>query len=206
MGIATRAAREVSTMAGRVAACVTLTALFLISANLLSQTQPPAPPHAGNRIAAHDGGDIVVVENDARVTIVRRHVANVRTVFSPAEQWLVLLVDYATLAGAPDGGVDTMYSYTALSGTWPMEDRWEGAATIEEYAIAGEAGPTGTMGLVGPRGLVQVLGPRDQDLFRDPAAIAVLSFRGARAPQHPAARQRGAQCGASVAVRADDGE
>lgn len=162
-------------MLRRFAARVTAAALLFASTDLPAQTRQPVSP-AGNRIPALDG-DIIVVENDARVRIVRRREANVRAVFNPAERWLVLLVDYKTAAGGPDGGVDMTYSYTGLTGDWPLEERWEGAVTIEDYSIAGEIGPSG-MGLVTPRGLVQFSGTPHPDVYRDPTAAAVLSYRG----------------------------
>src|SRR5688572_33317935 len=105
-------------------------ALLLASATLGAHTQRPAP-QAGNRIPAHDG-DTIVVENDARVKIVRRREANVRAIFEPNERWFVLLVDYVTVTGGPDGRVDTTYNYTGISGDWPMEQRYEGPAIVED--------------------------------------------------------------------------
>lgn len=155
--------------------------LFAGASEVFAQPQPskPAPLPPGNRIHAQHG-DTIVLENDAQVKILRRREANVRTIFSPAERWVVLLADYATNAG-PDGRPDWSYTYREVSGDWPMEERWEGQTTIEEYSI-GAFGAPGARGLgfTGPRGLVQLLSMGGND-FRDPAAVAVLSFRGAGA-------------------------
>jgi TonB family protein len=162
-----------TTMTGRLGR-LTAAALMLASTTLPAQTQRPAPA-TGNRIPALEG-DMIVVENDARVKIVRRRQANVRTIFNPEERWLVVLVDSGP-AGAPDGGVDMSYSYTGLVGDWPLDTRWEGPATIEDYSIAGEGG-LAAMGLVTPRGLVQFIGTPHLDGFRDPTAAAVLTYGG----------------------------
>lgn len=92
------------------------------------------------------------------------------------EQALVL-VDYKAAAGEPDGGVDMTYSYTGLIGDWPLETRWEGAVTIEDYSIAGEVGPSG-LGLVTPRGLVQFIGGSHPDVFRSARQAQLPRGRG----------------------------
>ncbi|HSL21465.1 MAG TPA: energy transducer TonB [Vicinamibacterales bacterium] len=151
-----------------------LAATFLLGcAHLGAQTARPALP-SGNRIPAQDG-DTIVVDNDARVRIIRRREATVRVVHNRAEQWLLLLVDHAAEGAGPDGRVEASYYYTGLS-DWPMEERWEGTATVEEYTIAG--GPWSGIGFAGPRGLVQILPPAREDSFRDPDGVAVLSFSG----------------------------
>lgn len=151
-----------------------LLALPIIS-TAASKTDQNPPPPSSTRIVAHDG-DVIVVEEEARVSIVRRRTAHVRVVFNGADRWLLLLVDRRTSTGtATDGGVDWVYHYGDVEGTWPFEARWESDATLEEYAKAAPDGPGGGLGIVTPHGLVQVLGPRQE--FRDPNAIAVLSFR-----------------------------
>ena len=150
--------------------------LLAAAATLPAQTARSPAPSPGSRIPAHDG-DTIVVENDARVKIVRRREANVRAIFEPNERWFVLLVDYVTATGGPDGRVDTTYNYTGLSGDWPIEPRYEGPAIVEDYSVAGEGGPSG-IGIAVRAGLVQLVG-MGQAQFRDPAAVAVLSFKGA---------------------------
>lgn len=151
---------------------MTLRALACI---LIASSPVIAQPHvSGNRIVARDG-DTIVVEGEARVRIVRRRDANVRTIFNPAERWLIVLADTSDGRGGPDGVVDTTYRYTGLTGDWPMEDRWEGAVTLEEHAAVGSIG-NGDLGIVGPRGLILLTGP--PSTLRDPAAIAVLTYRG----------------------------
>ena len=148
-------------------------ALMITMALTVGAQNPPSPLPSGNRIVAQDG-DVVVIENDARVRIVRRREANVRAVFNAAERWLLLLVDHATPAGSPDGRVDYVYYYTHLGGAWPFGARWEGAATIEEYLMAAQA--SRGLGIATSQGLVQLLGMQQE--FRDANAVAVLSYMG----------------------------
>lgn len=68
-------------------------------------------------------------------------------------------------------------TFNSVSGDWPFGERWEGTATVEDYCVAGE-GMTGGLGLSTPGGLMQFLAPLSHDLFRDQAAVAVLSFQG----------------------------
>ena len=130
-------------------------------------------PPPGNRIVAHDG-DVILLDDDARVSIVRRRTAHVRAVFNATDRWLLILVDRPTAqATTTDGLVDWVYHYADVEGTWPF-DRWEGDTTLEEYSSAGPDGPGGGLGIVTPQGLVQVLGRRQES--RDPSASGVLSF------------------------------
>ena len=156
-------------------AMLLLVALLMLTMTPAAGAQPPTSPlPSGNRIVVQDG-DVVIVDNDARIRVVRRREAQARVVFNADERWLVILVDDAT-AGPPDGRVDTAYYYSDLRGPWPFDPRWEGAATIEEYSTIPPRGGGG-LGIVTSQGLVQFLG-REQE-FRDPDAVAVLSFMGA---------------------------
>jgi TonB family protein len=129
----------------------------------------------GQRIAAKDG-DLVMIDGAARIRIVRRSTAIVRTIFNPAQHWLVILADVAAPNGAADGGVDVSYTFHDVA-EWPAGERWEGKASFEEYFVAGEMGNFG-LGLGLPSGLVQVLDNRSSQLFRDAAAVAAIDFRG----------------------------
>jgi TonB family protein len=130
----------------------------------------------GQRIPAKDG-DVVVINSGAQVRVVKRSDATIRAIFNPAQHWLLILADYAAPNGASDGGVDTTFTFQGLSADWPMGERWEGKAALEEYSIAGGIGPSG-LGVVLPGGLVQLCDARAETLFRDPAAVTVIGVRG----------------------------
>jgi TonB family protein len=149
--------------------------LFLTLAAADAQ-RPAGTVPQGNRIAAQDG-DVIVVDNDARIRIIRRREAHVRAIFNAAERWLVILVDQVTAAGPPDGRVDMAYQYQGVTGEWPFDARWEGPAAIENYSMADNSELPG-MALVTAQGTVQFLRPQRADAYRDPGVIAVLSFTG----------------------------
>jgi TonB family protein len=148
--------------------CVTLLAVSFVTAWTPAFAQ-------GQRIAARDG-DVVVVDGASRVRIVRRTAATVRTIYNPAQRWLVILADVAAPNGAGDGGVDVSYTFNDVA-EWPAGERWEGQAALDEYFVAGEIGNFG-LGLTLQNGLVQLLDTRSAPLFRDAAAVAVIDFRG----------------------------
>ena len=136
------------------------------------------PMPQGQRIDAQDG-DTIVVDENARVRIVRQRSAYVRVVFNAKERWLIVLARYAALDGRPvRDGVDETYLFRELDGTWPLGDRWEGDLAIETYSLAGESGGPAGFGLRSPAGLVQFL-TRNPQIFREAAALTVLSYRGA---------------------------
>ena len=144
-------------------------ALLILSTAAAVAQRPTSPPPSGNRIVAQDG-DVVVVENDARVKVVRRRETHMRIMFDAAERSLMLLMDHDS-----DGRVDRSQHFSGVEGAWPLGSRWEGRATIDEYSMA-MPGPPGGWGISTPDGLVQVLHPRQE--FRDPDAAAVLFFEG----------------------------
>lgn len=141
-------------------------------------SRPPAP--AGQEIIAGDG-DRVIIEDDARVQIVRRRQAMVRTVYNEAAHSLMILLDYAPRSGeTQDGAVDVASTYENITGAWPLGERGEGFITVDEY-VGNSASPTPRgLGLRTAQGLVQLLasvGPivRSES---DPSAAAVVSFQG----------------------------
>jgi hypothetical protein len=132
----------------------------------------------GQRIQPKDG-DVVIIEDGARVKMIRRSNATVRAIFRPTQHWLVILVDSTMPGGrAPDGLVDTTYTFNDVSGDWPLGERWEGAAVVDDYSQAGEMGIVG-VGLSTPSGVLQLLSPRGGSVFKDQAATIVLSYIGA---------------------------
>lgn len=135
-----------------------------------ADAQTPAPIRASD-------GDVIIVEGDARVRLVRRREATVSAIHNPAERWLILMVDYAQQGKPPDGGIDSDFSFHEVTG-WPLGERWSGAVVIDEYTFAGGGSYIPSLGLTTDSGLVQFLGGPQASLFRDPAAGHVVSFRG----------------------------
>lgn len=130
----------------------------------------------GQRIPVKDG-DVVLINSGAQVRIVKRGDAMVRAIFNPDKRWVVILADYAAPNGSTDGGVDKTYTFYELDTDWPMGERWEGKAALEEYSVAGEIGPSG-LGIVLPGGLVQLFDSRGDKLFRDASAVSVIPVHG----------------------------
>lgn len=157
--------------------------LLLLAGALIAQApsaQTTQPPPQGRRIQARDG-DRVVVDNDDRVYIVRRRDANIRTIYNRTDGWLVVLVDYVgPKAASPDGLVDAAYNFRELKGEWPLGERWDGAAAIEDYILPNTMGMNfDGVGIVTNIGSVQLLNPKTGDGFKDPSAAAVLVYGGA---------------------------
>ena len=103
------------------------TALLLLVALLMIAAAPPvgaqrptSQPPFGDHIIARDG-DVIVVENDAQVGVVRRRGAYARVVFNAEERWFLLLVDHATPGRPADGRVDWTYSFREVDGAWPFQ-------------------------------------------------------------------------------------
>jgi len=166
----------------RVAAIVFLTVNAAITSTRADrQTLSRNPPPPGLRIEARDG-DTIVLQDDARVKIVRQRKAHVRAIFNSTDRWLILLAGYrhSDAVAAVPARVDEVFTFTDMTGEWPLGERWEGEAVLEEYSIGiDRGGPSTGIGLMTPVGIVQLFGGQDtQQLLRDPAAAAVLSHRG----------------------------
>ena len=149
---------------------------------LLTFVMAAAPGSAQVRkpILAQDG-DLILVQGNTRIRVVRRSDAQVRAIYHAAQRKLVVIADYAVDGGQPDGRVDLTFTFDAVDGEWPLGERWEGRATLDDYSVAAEPGNPG-IGLTTPGGLIQILsGPksaRDARAFRDPTAIATMTFSG----------------------------
>jgi TonB family protein len=151
--------------------------VVLAFASVAAAQQPPLrpPPPPGVDISARDG-DRIIVDDDARVQIVRRRQATLRTIYSKEEQLLIVLVDYSKPGEFPDGQVDWAFNFYRVDGAWPLGPRWEGLTTMYGY----EGDPPSPRGLAfdTPQGLVQLV-PNGADLPKpDSPVLAVLTFRG----------------------------
>lgn len=89
--------------------------LVLAFVSVAAAQQPSrTPPPPGVDIPARDG-DRIIVDDDARIQIVRRRQATVRTIFSQEERLLIVLIDYSKPGEFPDGEVDWAYNYRSGS-------------------------------------------------------------------------------------------
>lgn len=143
--------------------------------SLAATSQTPKP------IQAKDG-DVVRLAPGARLRIVTAGDAIVRTIWSKEGYWLVVLADYARDGGQPDGRVDAAFTFFHLDGDWPLGERWEGLARVEQYSMSGPYQNLG-IGMTTSAGLVQVLSSvQDRATaaaFREPSAIRTLGYNGA---------------------------
>jgi TonB family protein len=151
--------------------------IVLAFSSAVTAQQPPLrpPPPPGVDISARDG-DRIIVDDDARIQIVRRRQATLRTIFSKEDQLLIVLVDYAKPGEFPDGQVDWAFNFYQVDGAWPLGPRWEGLTAMYQY----EGDPPSPRGLAfdTPQGLVQLV-PNGRDLPKpDSSVFAVLTFRG----------------------------
>jgi protein TonB len=139
---------------------------------------PDRPLPKGQQIEARDG-DTVVIRSDARVRIVHRSEATVRAIYNSEQRWLVLLIDYADpVKGGPDGAVDSTYTFDELGGVWPLGERWEGHAVLDDYTMLNM--PGGSLGIATDGAFIQLFSgsPASQNrYFADERAIA-LNYRG----------------------------
>lgn len=146
---------------------------------------PPPLVSTGQTIEAHDG-DSVFIHGRARLRVVHRSDAAVRAIYNPDKRFLVVLVDYVDPAsGMPDGKVDSDYRFDDIvMGFWPLGNRWEGSAVVDDYYGVGPGqGPDGpaAIGLTTDKGLIQVFSAfpstAREELFGDTHAVAILRSR-----------------------------
>ena len=149
--------------------------LALASAAAAQQPALRPPPPPGVDISARDG-DRIIVDDDARIQIVRRRQATLRTIYSQTEQLLIVLVDYSKPGEFPDGQVDLAFNFYQVDGAWPLGPRWEGLTAMYQYE-GDRPSPRG-LAFETPQGLVKLL-PNGRDLPKpDASLLAVLTFRG----------------------------
>lgn len=149
-----------------------LTFVMAAAAPLAAQVRQP--------IRAQDG-DLILVEGQTRIRVVRRTDAQVRAIYDATQQKLRVIADYVVEGAPPDGRADITFTFDGVEGEWPLGERWEGRAILDDYSVAGEPGNPG-IGLTTPGGLIQILSgprtPRDARAFRDSTAVVVMTFTG----------------------------
>lgn len=133
----------------------------------------PLPAATGRVIEASDG-DVVVVPRDGHVTLVRRSHVQARLVYIAARQTLLLLTDPAIAFGQNMPDAKGFFRWQVKQ-PWPLEPRWEGSASIDEYSPFGR-GALG-MAIHTDRGTIYV-GPEQAPMpTLTPAPVAsVRSF------------------------------
>jgi TonB family protein len=108
------------------------------------------------------------VPGGAQVTVVTRSQVQARLVYVAAQQTLLLLTDPATGIGF---GADMPEAKGVrrwqMRNPWPLEPRWEGTATIDEYRPFGMAIHT-------DRGTILIGRPLDRRMSTNPPPVAVV--------------------------------
>ena len=102
---------------------------LLVTALSAQSAQSPSP----GRVIEVNDGDVIVVRDNGTVRVVHRIDGDVRAVYNAAQRWLVLLVDQDPRgkSGGGDGSVDVTYTFNDVDGTWPLGERWQGRASID---------------------------------------------------------------------------
>lgn len=160
----------------------TLIVVLALISVAAAQQPSRTPPPPGVDISARDG-DRILVDNDARIQIVRRRQATIRTIFSQKERLLIVLVDYSKPGEFPDGMVDWAFNFYQVDGTWPLGPRWEAFTAMYQYQ--GEASRPRGFAIETPQGVVQLVQGRQEVPASVPRALAVLSYGGSsNGPRH----------------------
>jgi TonB family protein len=150
---------------------VPVVVVLLAAVSLVSADAQPLPAATGRVIEAADG-DVVVLPSGARVSIVKRSQVQARLVYVAAQQTLLLLTDPAlgVVEGMPDAKGFRRFQ---VQGAWPLEPRWEGGATVDEY-VPSSAGPLG-VAIHTDRGTIH-LGPgHARGMPMNPPPLAVIA-------------------------------
>jgi protein TonB len=150
---------------------VPVVVVLLAAVPLVNADGQPLPEASGRVIEAADG-DVVVLPSGARVSVVRRSQVQARLVYVAPQQTLLLLTDPATadLDGAPDTKSIRRFR---LQEPWPLEPRWEGSATIDEYLPSG-AGPFG-LAIHTDRGTIHLGPPHRRGAPANPPPLASVT-------------------------------
>ena len=144
--------------------------VLLAAVSVASAHAQPLPTASGRVIEAADG-DVVVVPSGARVAIVTRSQVHARLVYVAAQQTLLLLTDpvVGLSVGMPEA---KGFRRWQMQSPWPLDPRWEGSATIDEYSPSGHA----TFGLAihTDRGTIVVGPTHGREVASTPPPVAVV--------------------------------
>ena len=155
---------------------VPVTFVLLTAVPVASAHAQPLPTPGGRLIEAADG-DVVVVPSGARVAIVTRTQVQARLVYVAAQQTLLLLTDPALAFGAGMPEAKGFRSWR-IQNPWPLEPRWEGSATIDEYSPSGLGQPMAFSPLAltihTDRGTILLGHSNDRETALTPPPVAVV--------------------------------
>ena len=145
---------------------------FVLAAMPVASTHAQPLPAASGRIIEAADGDVVIVPSGAQVSVVTRSQVQARLVYVAAQQTLLLLTDPAMGVGF-GGDVPEAKGVRrwTMRNPWPLEPRWEGTATIDEYRPFGLA-------IHSDRGTI-LIGPHDRRLATNPPPVAVVDVSSA---------------------------
>ena len=146
-------------------AAIGLLSAVAATAQVLS---PPAP--SGRQLQVGDG-DIVIVDGDDRVSLVRRRQAHVRVVADESARTVLVIADWGTRESvAPDGRVNRTWRFAGIDGRWPLESRWEGVVVLMVPEMPPmSAGPSLT--LETPAGAVAFVGGPPRSVAADASVV-----------------------------------
>jgi len=157
-------------------------AFILLAAVPVASAHAQPLPTASGRVIEAAEGDVVVVPSGAGVAIVTRTQVQARLVYVAAQQTLLLLTDPALAFGAGMPEAKGFRSWR-MQNPWPLEARWEGSATIDEYSPLGRSQPMAfaPLGLAihTDRGTILVGPPMDREAGSTPPPIAVVRITSA---------------------------
>ena len=152
-------------------------ALVLLAPVPVASTHAQPLPTASGRVIEAADGDVVVVPSGARVAVVTRTQVQARLVYVAAQQTLLLLTDPALAFGAGMPEAKGFRSWR-IENPWPLEPRWEGSATIDEYSPSGRGQPMAfaPLGLAihTDRGTILVGPPMGREGESTPPPVAVV--------------------------------
>lgn len=128
-------------------------------------------PTAGGRVIEAVDGDVVVMQAGSRVAVVTRSQVQARLVYVAAQQTLLLFTDPALGSAGAMPDLKGFRSWR-MQERWPLEPRWEGRATIDEYGPPSH-GPA-TLAIHTDRGTILVGPLRGEDFGLNPPPVAVV--------------------------------
>ena len=156
--------------------CVLVACALLAAVAVTPAGAQPLPAASGRVIEAAEG-DVVVIPSGARVAVVTRSQVQARLVYVAAQQTLLLLTDPAVGfgAGMPDA---KGFRRWQVQNPWPLEPRWEGRATIDEYVPSGRALPAAvaplSLAIHTDRGTILIGPSNDRQATLTPPPVAVV--------------------------------